>query len=301
MPLAVEGITPLVTPNTDFYRIDEALTIPSVDLASWRLGVRGMVDRPLSLSFDDLQGLPLVERYVTLACVSNEVGGRLVGNALWRGVRLADLLERAGVQAGATQLVGRSVDGFTVGFPIEAAVDGRDALIAIGMNGEPLPLRHGFPARLVVPGLYGYVSATKWLREIELTTWDEFDAYWIVRGWAKEAPVKVQSRIDVPREGANLAAGPNAIAGVAWAPHRGIERVEVRVGEGAWQEATLGASLADDAWRQWTFSWDATPGRHLIAVRATARDGEVQTADPHQPFPDGATGHHTVFASVGRA
>jgi DMSO/TMAO reductase YedYZ molybdopterin-dependent catalytic subunit len=297
----VEGLSPLVTPNRDFYRIDEALMVPRVDLDTWRLRVTGLVDAPFELSYDDLLGLPLVERHITLSCVSNQVGGRLVGTALWLGVPLADVLSRAGVQPGATQLVGRSVDGFTVGFPVEAATDGRDALVAVGMNGEPLPGGHGFPARLVVPGLYGYVSATKWLKEIELTTFEAFDPYWVERNWARKGPIKVESRIDVPRDYSRVAAGGRTVAGVAWAPHRGIDRVEVRVDEGPWQEAALGPALGDDAWRQWSLPWDATPGEHVITTRATTGDGEVQTANKRAPFPDGATGHHQVNVRVSTA
>jgi DMSO/TMAO reductase YedYZ molybdopterin-dependent catalytic subunit len=294
----VEGLSALVTSNKSFYRIDEALITPSVDVGRWRLQVKGMVDTPFELSYDDLLALPLVDRHITLSCVSNQVGGSLVGTAKWTGVRLADLLARAGVQPGATQLVGRSVDGFTVGFPVEVATDGRDALVAVGMNGVPLPSAHGFPARLVVPGLYGYVSATKWLKEIELTTFDAFDPYWVERNWARNGPVKVQSRIDVPRGFSRVVAGRGTIAGVAWAPHRGIGRVEVQVDEGPWREASLGPALGDDAWRQWTLEWDAIPGEHLIAVRATTADGEVQTAARHSPFPDGATGYHSVDIRV---
>ena len=294
----VEGLSPLVTPNRSFYRIDEALITPSVDVGRWRLQVTGMVDAPFELTYDDLLALPLVERHVTLSCVSNQVGGSLVGTAKWLGVRLADLLDRAGVQPGATQLVGRSVDGFTVGFPVGVATDGRDALVAVGMNGEPLPAAHGFPARLVVPGLYGYVSATKWLKEIELTTFEAFDAYWVQRNWARYGPVKVESRIDVPRDFSRVPAGTRTVAGVAWAPHRGVGRVEVRVDEGPWQEADLGPTLGDDAWRQWTWPWAATAGEHELTVRATTGDGEVQTATKHSPFPDGATGHHQVTVRV---
>ncbi len=296
--LDVDGLSTLLTPNDEFYRIDEALIVPRVDLDRWRLRVTGMVDNPLELTMDELVTLPLVERDITLACVSNPVGGPLIGNARWLGVPLARLLERAGMQRGASQIVGRSVDGFTVGFPTEVALDGRDAMVAVGMNGEPLPFAHGFPARLVVPGLYGYVSATKWLTEIELTTLGEFDAYWVRRGWAKEAPIKIQSRIDVPRAGADVSAGPRAIAGVAWAQRRGIDRVEVRVDEGAWQRARLGPALSDDAWRQWLLDWEAAPGRRRIEVRATGGDGEVQTDERDAPFPDGATGLHSITVDV---
>ncbi len=294
----VENLAPIVVPNDRFYRIDTApFNPPQVDLSTWELKVTGMVDRPISIGYDALLEMPLVERYITLSCVSNEVGGRLVGNALWLGYPLADLLNRAGVQAGAEQIVGRSVDGFTVGFPVEAAFDGREALLAVGMNGEPLPFDHGFPARLVVSGLYGYVSATKWLSEIELTTWDGFDAYWIPRGWAKEAPIKTQSRVDTPR-GGSWGAGIVPVAGVAWAPNRGISRVEVRVDGGPWAEAELSEPLSKDAWVQWKFAWDASPGDHVLQVRATDGDGVVQDEIERRPAPDGATGYHTIGIQI---
>jgi len=294
----VAGISRLVTPNADFYRIDEALVVPSVDVRTWRLRVGGMVDAPFELTYDELLAEPQIERPVTLACVSNEVGGRLVGTARWTGVRLGDLLARAGVHPGATQVVGRSVDKFTVGFPIEAALDSRDALVALGMNGEPLPLDHGFPARLIVPGLYGYVSATKWLREVELTTWDAFDAYWVERGWDDRAPIKVQSRVDVPRDYSRVSAGRVAVAGVAWAPRHGIAAVEVRVDGGPWQPTRLGPSLGQDVWRQWVYDWDAPLGSHVIEVRATTEDGDVQPKEKHAAFPNGATGHHEAHVRV---
>jgi DMSO/TMAO reductase YedYZ molybdopterin-dependent catalytic subunit len=296
--LTVEGITPIVVPNDDFYRIDTALSIPQVDLDSWRLHITGMVDREVELSYADLVEMPMVERYITICCVSNEVGGDLVGNAKWLGVPLRKVLDLAGVRPEAEQLVGRSVDRFTVGFPVEAAYDGREALLAVGMNGEPLPLLHGFPARLVVSGLYGYVSATKWLGEIHLTSWDGFDAYWIPRGWEKEAPVKTQSRIDVPVRGSVIPAGSRMIAGVAWAPHRGISRVEVQVDEGAWTEAELSQPLSNDAWRQWAVPFVFTPGNHRIRVRAADGTGAVQPEELSRPAPDGATGWHTIFVAA---
>ncbi len=296
--LDVEGLTPLFTPNADFYRIDTALSVPRVDVATWRLKVGGMVDRPFELSYDELQALGVVEVDVTIACVSNEVGGGLIGNARWLGVPLAAVLERAGVQDGASQVVGRSVDGWTAGFPTELALDGRNAVVAVGMNGEPLPLEHGFPARLVVPGVYGYVSATKWLAEIELTTWEAFDGYWVPRGWAKEGPIKTQSRIDVPRAGAAVAAGRQPIAGVAWAQHRGVEAVEVQVDDGAWEPARLAEELDVDVWRQWVLEWDATPGPHVLRVRATDADGATQTEQRTPVAPDGASGWHTVHVNV---
>jgi DMSO/TMAO reductase YedYZ molybdopterin-dependent catalytic subunit len=298
--LAVEGITPLVTPNEQFYRIDTALLVPRPDIDTWRLRVTGMVDRELELTYDELVAMPLVEQYVTIACVSNEVGGNLVGNALWRGVRLKELLGQAGAQPDATQIVGRAVDGFTVGFPTGYALaDDREPLVAVGMNGEPLPVDHGFPARLIVPGLFGYVSATKWLTEIELTTWEGFDAYWVPLGWSKEGPILTQSRIDVPRDGASLDAGTVTIAGVAWAPDRGISAVEVQVDDTGWMPATISNPISDATWVQFTHSWEATPGDHRLRVRATDGDGEVQTDEVTRPDPDGARGHHIIEVSIG--
>lgn len=294
----VSGLSPLITPNDEFYKIDTSLSTPQVDLASWTLRVHGMVDRPYEITFADLMEMDLVERYVTLSCVSNEVGGNLVGNAKWLGVPLLEILDRARVQATAEQLVGRSVDGFTVGFPVAAAYDGRDALVAVGMNDEPLPFDHGFPARLVVAGLYGYVSATKWLSDIELTTWDGFDAYWVPRGWSKEGPIKTQSRIDTPRNRAALSTGARTIAGVAWAPDLGIERVEVQIDEGAWEVAELAAALDKDTWRQWRLAWSPSPGQHRIRVRATDAAGYTQTEEISRPAPDGATGWHTIRVTV---
>lgn len=293
-----EGIGPIVTPNEDFYRIDTALSIPQVDLSTWTLKIEGLVDRPYELTYDELLDLARVERYVTLCCVSNEVGGELVDNAKWLGVPLSEILDRAGPQPDASQIVGMSVDGFTVGFPFDTAYDGREALVAVGMNDEPLPPKHGFPARLVVSGLYGYVSATKWLEAIQLKRWEEFDAYWIPRGWSKEGPIKTQSRIDVPRRGRTVQPGMQPIAGVAWAQNRGITRVEVNVDDTGWQEAQLGEAISKNTWRQWVLPWDATPGSHTIAVRATDTSGEPQTAFVQRSDPDGATGHHTIVVEV---
>ncbi len=294
----IAGLSPIIIPNDQFYRIDTALLVPSIDETDWSLRVHGLVDSEVVLSYQDLLAMEIVEDYVTIACVSNEVGGDLVGNALWSGVRLTDVLDLAGLQPDASQLVGRSIDGFTAGFPPDLAYDGRSPLIALGMNGDPLPRRHGFPARLIVPGLYGYVSATKWLTEIELTTWDGFDGYWIPRGWAKEAPIKTQSRIDVPTSRQVLDPGPNIIAGVAWAPLRGIERVEVQVGDGGWHTADISTPLSDRAWVQWKAEVDLESGRHLVRVRATDGTGETQTAERASPRPDGATGHHQVRLQV---
>jgi DMSO/TMAO reductase YedYZ molybdopterin-dependent catalytic subunit len=299
----IDGLATLITPNDEFYRIDTALVVPRVDVESWRLRVTGMVERPIELSFEDLLAMPAREETVTLACVSNEVGGDLVGNAVWLGIPLADVLARAGVLPDATQIIARSVDRFTVGFPTEVALDGRPSMVAIGMNGEPLPAAHGFPARIIIPGLYGYVSATKWLGEIELTTLEDFDAYWIRRGWSKRAPIKTQSRIDVPRAGRTIDPGRAALAGVAWGGLRSISAVKVRVtrsGEpsGEWREASLSEALSQSSWRQWYVEWDATPGEYRIQVRATDGDSETQTADRARPAPDGATGYHEIKVRV---
>lgn len=292
----IEGQTPVVVPNDDFYRIDTALVVPQVDLNEWRLNFTGMVDRPFALTFDELLDMPMVERYVTLSCVSNPVGGSLVGNARWLGVPLAELLDRARVQGGAEQLVGISVDNFTAGFPVEAVYDGRETLVAVGMNGEPLPFEHGFPARLVVSGLYGYVSATKWLTEVNLTTWDGFDAYWVPRGWSKEGPIKTQSRIDTPT--GSIGAGTHPIAGVAWAPNVGIVRVEVQVDENPWIDAEISAPLSLDSWVQWKLDYPFESGPHSIRVRATDATGQTQIETPSAVAPNGATGWHRVTLSV---
>jgi DMSO/TMAO reductase YedYZ molybdopterin-dependent catalytic subunit len=298
----LQGLTPIVIPNEAFYRIDTALLTPAVDVSRWTLRVHGMVDREVTLTFDQLVELPLVERYITIACVSNEVGGDLIGNAKWTGVLLTDVLEMAGVQPGATQIVPRSVDGWAAGFPTEWVTDPerpRDAMIAVRMNDEPLPAAHGFPARLIVPGLYGYVSATKWLSDIELTTWEGFDSYWVPRGWSKEGPILTQSRIDLPMNGSGWSAGRTVpIAGMAWAMDRGVSRVEVRIDDGPWEPATLSAPIGPQTWVQWRFSWSATPGRHAISVRATDGDGVVQEDRITRPDPDGARGYHTITLNV---
>jgi DMSO/TMAO reductase YedYZ molybdopterin-dependent catalytic subunit len=291
----IEGLEEILVPNERFFRIDTVLSVPRVDLQEWSISVIGMVDRPYTIDFSDLLDMRMVERDITLSCVSNRVGGDLVGNARWLGVPLNEILDRAGVRPEAGQIVGRSVDEFTVGFPVEAAYDGREALVAVGMNGEPLPFEHGFPARLVVAGLYGYVSATKWLSEIELTTWDGFDAYWVPRGWAKEAPIKTQSRIDTPGHDSRIPPGRHVVAGVAWAPTRGVSKVEVQLGEGEpWVEAELSEPLSENSWVQWRIKWDVTSeGRHVLRCRATDGLGETQTREMRPPAPDGATGWHT--------
>ena len=289
--------TPYITPNDEFYRIDTALTFPNVDIDTWSFEIKGMVERPTKFTYADLLALPQEERVVTLCCVSNEVGGDLIGNAVFRGVMLRELLDKAGVQAGAEQVFSTSLDGWTCGFPVDVALDGRDAMVAIGMNGETLPLEHGYPARLVVPGLYGYVSATKWLAEIKLTTWAQDEGYWVPRGWSALGPVKTQSRIDVPRA-RKVKAGKQAIAGVAWAQHRGIERVEVQIDDGPWQRAALAADVSIDTWRQWLLEWEPTSGEYTVRVRATDNTGETQTEEKTPVAPDGATGYHTIRVTV---
>ncbi|WP_410821820.1 molybdopterin-dependent oxidoreductase [Micromonospora sp. 050-3] len=296
--LSLTQLAPYVTPNFGFYRIDTALVVPQVDPDTWRLRIHGRVGRERTYSYADLLARPLVERYVTLACVSNEVGGDLIGNALWLGVPLRELLDEVEPDDDADQVVGRSVDGWTCGTPTAALRDGRDALLAVGMNGEPLPVEHGFPVRVVVPGLYGYVSACKWVTELELTRFADFDAYWVPRGWSPQGPIKTQSRIDTPRGRNRLTAGPVTVAGVAWAQHRGIRRVEVRVDDGQWQEAALAPAVSVDTWVQWSWRWDATPGEHRLQVRATDATGETQTDRTQDVVPDGATGWHTITVTV---
>jgi DMSO/TMAO reductase YedYZ molybdopterin-dependent catalytic subunit len=293
--LTAAGLAPIVVPNDDFYRIDTAFVVPTVDRATWTLKVTGLVDREVTLTYDQLVALPIIEQYVTLACVSNEVGGDLVGNAKWTGVALRDVLAMAGVQSAADQLVGRSLDGFTAGMPVEWIMDeSRTPMIAVSMNDRPLPRPHGYPARLVIPGLYGYVSATKWLAELELTRFDTFEGFWVPRGWAAKGPILTQSRIDVPRQGARFPAGQVPIAGVAWAPDRAIRGVEVRIDDGPWTPAKLSAPISKATWVQWLYLWDASPGSHEIEVRATDGTGDVQTDARSAPAPDGARGHHSI-------
>jgi DMSO/TMAO reductase YedYZ molybdopterin-dependent catalytic subunit len=294
----VNGITPYITPTEDFFRIDTALRIPRVNADTWKLRITGMVDQPFEINFEDLLSMEAIEEPITLQCVSNEVGGDLVGTAVWQGVRLTDLLERAGIQPGATQIIGESVDDFTAGFPTELLSDGRSALVAYAMNGELLPIQHGFPARLVVSGLYGYVSATKWLREIRLTTWEAEDGYWMPRGWSKEGPVKMASRIDLPRRGERFQAGTTVVAGIALAPSIGISAVEVQVDDGPWETANLGEVASEHTWVQWWWPWEAASGEHLLRVRAIDTNGLVQTSESASPAPDGASGWHQRRVSV---
>lgn len=296
--LSVPGLGPFFTRNDRFYRVDTALLVPALMAEDWLLRVHGMVERELSLDYAQLLGRPLIERDITLACVSNPVGGPYVGNARWIGAPLRDLLEESAPLPGADQIVSRSVDGFTIGTPTAIAMDGRDAMLAVAMNGEPLPLAHGFPVRMIVPGLYGYVSAMKWLVDIELTTFDAYDPYWIQRGWAERAPIKTMSRIDTPSPSVDLVSGEIAVAGVAWAQHTGVDRVEVSVDGGSWAPAELAAEDTIDTWRQWVYRWNATSGEHRLKVRATDRSGRPQTPERAEPFPDGATGHHEIVVRV---
>ena len=296
--LRIRGLSPFVTSSNSFYRVDTALVVPQVAPSSWQLRIHGMVAHEMTLTFDDLLKLPMVEDWITLCCVSNPVGGPYIGNARWLGTSLSKLLRAAGIRAGAEQLLCTSVDGFTSGTPVQTVMDGRDALLAIAMNGTPLPVAHGFPARLVVPGLYGYVSACKWITDIKVTTWAGEAGYWITRGWSQQAPIKTESRIDVPNGSATVRAGRTPIAGVAWAQHKGIEAVEVRMDGGAWHEATLAAVPGVDTWRQWVWEWDATRGNHVIEARATDKTGYVQTSALAPPPPNGATGYPTVNVTV---
>lgn len=288
-----------ITANGDFYRIDTALSVPQLSRADWRLRIHGMVDREVTYTFDDLKKFEPIEMVVTLTCVSNPVGGNLISNAAWTGYRVRDLLAASGIHPDADMVLSTSIDGFTAGTPVDALTDGRDAMLAIGMNGVPLPVEHGYPARLVVPGLYGYVSATKWVVDLELTRFDQAQAYWTKLGWSERGPIKTESRIDVPRDGQKVAKGPVTFGGVAWAQTRGIKAVEVRIDDGPWQQAQLGASYSNDAWRLWSFPWTAAQsGTHAITVRATDNTGAVQTEDEALPVPDGATGWHSVSFEV---
>ncbi|MEJ2868490.1 molybdopterin-dependent oxidoreductase [Actinomycetospora sp. OC33-EN08] len=289
-----DGTPPWLTPVADFYRIDTVLAVPRIAAGDWSLRVHGMVDREVTIDLERLRGMRIVEAPVTLTCVSNEVGGTLISTARWLGVPVRDVLALAGVRPGAQQVASTSADGWTATTPLGPLTDDRAALLAIGMNGEPLPIEHGFPVRMVVPGLYGYVSACKWITDLEVTTFDGVVSYWEQRGWGRFGPVKTQSRIDVPRDGATVPAGRAVAAGVAWAQHTGIAAVEVRVDDGPWQPAQLAAEPTVDCWRMWRVPLDLAPGAHSLAVRATDRTGAVQTPVGTATIPDGATGWHTV-------
>lgn len=296
--VGVRGVTPYVVPQRDFYRIDTALAVPQVDPDSWRLRVHGMVEREVDIDWDTLLSKPMQESMVTLMCVSNEVGGTLNGNAIWTGWPVRELLREAGVRKGADMVLSRSADGWTAGTPLRALTDDRNALVAVAMNREALTAEHGFPARLVVPGLYGYVSATKWVTDLKVTRFADDQGYWTPRGWSAKGPVKTSSRIDVPSDRATVGAGTVAVAGVAWAQHTGITAVQVRIDDGPWQKARLGTEANSDVWRQWVLRWKATPGTHRIAVRAQDRDGAWQTPQDAPPAPDGSSGHHTIEVRV---
>ncbi len=294
----IDGLSPYLTNNADFYRVDTALEVPDVPLEGYRLRIHGMVDEPLDLSFQDLLDRKLIEKRITLTCVSNPVGGDYLGNATWLGVPMRELLEEAGVQSGADAVKSTSADDFTAGTPLSVLMDDREAMVAIGMNGEPLPLEHGFPVRMVTPGLYGYVSATKWLVDLEVTRFEDFSAYWTERGYSAQAPIKMSSRIDVPASFAQLDSGDVTVAGVAWAQDRGIEKVEVRVGDGEWNQAELAEVDNIDTWRPWRWTWPAEAGSQRIEVRATDSTGTTQTSDREPIAPDGSTGWHNVTVTV---
>jgi DMSO/TMAO reductase YedYZ molybdopterin-dependent catalytic subunit len=295
----VPGISPFVTPNADFYRIDTALQVPSIDPDKWMLKVTGLVENEVSLSFAELLAMPLEEHLATLTCVSDDVGGHLIGNALWLGYPIRALLAKAVPKPGADMVLSTSVDGFTAGTPLSVLQDsGTNAMLAVGMNGEALPLEHGFPVRMVVPGLYGYVSATKWLTELKVTKFSEDQGYWTPRGWDAKGPIKLASRIDTPRSGATVSAGTVAIAGVAWQQHVGVKSVEVQVDNGPWVEARLADSISADTWRQWVFRWPATKGSHTIQVRATDANGKTQGQAYRPPAPNGAEGWHSITVNV---
>ncbi|MPZ67370.1 MAG: molybdopterin-dependent oxidoreductase [Pseudonocardiaceae bacterium] len=292
------GTPPWLTPNADFYRIDTALQVPQLSTGDYELRIHGMVDREQRLSYDDLRSRRLIEAPITMTCVSNAVGGSLMSNAMFLGVPLADLLAEAGVRPGATQIASTSVDGFTTGTPVDVVTDGRDAMLAIGQNGRPLPVEHGFPVRMVVPGLYGFVSGCKWITDIELTTFEAFTPYWEQRGWAQRAPIKTQSRIDAPRTDTTVPAGRVTVAGTAWAQHTGIAAVDVSADGGAWQRAELADGVSIDTWRMWKTTFELPPGRHRLQVRATDRSGYTQTPKPSLTIPDGATGWHTITVTT---
>src|SRR5581483_4907502 len=296
---SITGISPFFTPNGKFYRVDTSLVLPKVSPAQWQLRIHGMVDRPMTLTYDDLTQKPMIDRDITLTCVSEAVGGNFIGNAQWQGTLLAPILRKARIQRGADQIVMRDVHGMTIGVATDPTLDGRDSMLAVAMNGQVLPQAHGYPVRVVIPGLYGYVSATKWVVDMEFTTFDAFSAYWVKQkpAWSQQAPIKTESRIDLPKRRSTVAAGQVTVAGVAWAQRTGIEAVEVGI-DGVFSEAKLPAQDTIDTWRQWYYTWDATPGQHMLQVRATNKSGYTQTAIKPRTDPDGATGYHTILVNV---
>jgi DMSO/TMAO reductase YedYZ molybdopterin-dependent catalytic subunit len=296
---SLSGISPFFTPNSKFYRVDTSLVLPKVSPADWQLRIHGMVDRPITLTYDDLIKKPMIDRDITLTCVSEAVGGNFIGNAQWQGTLLAPILRKARIQRGADQIVMRDVHGMTIGVATDPTLDGRDSMLAVAMNGQVLPQSHGYPVRVVIPGLYGYVSATKWVVDMEFTTFDAFSAYWVKQkpAWSQQAPIKTESRIDVPKRRSTVTAGPVTVAGVAWAQRTGIAAVEVGI-DGVFFEAKLPAQDTIDTWRQWYYTWDATPGQHTLQVRATNKSGYTQTSLKHRTDPDGATGYHTILVNV---
>ncbi|XAS63661.1 molybdopterin-dependent oxidoreductase [Micrococcaceae bacterium Sec5.8] len=294
----VPGVTPWLTPNNDFYRIDTALSVPEINVQDWELRVHGLVDREVRLSFQDLLDADLIESHVSLTCVSNPVGGNLAGNAKWLGMPIRDVLKMAGPKDGADMVLSTSIDGFSASTPLEVLQDDRDAMLAFGMNGEALPLEHGYPVRMVVPGLYGFVSATKWVVDLEVTRFADSKAYWTQRGWSERGPIKTMARVEVPKSFAKVPAGRVAIGGTAWAQTRGITKVEVQIDNGPWTEATLSTEASVITWRQWSFDWEATPGPHYIKARATDGTGEVQTDKRADPVPDGASGWQSLMVTV---
>ncbi|MCK5755534.1 MAG: molybdopterin-dependent oxidoreductase, partial [Mycobacterium sp.] len=296
--LDIPGVTPFVTSNQTFYRIDTALQVPELKTTEWQLRIHGMVDREMTLGWDDLMAMEAVQKVITLTCVSNQVGGDLAGNATWIGFPIKDILAKVGVKPDSDMLFSTSVDGWTSGTPVSALTDGRDAILAVGMNGQPLPLEHGYPVLQVVPGLYGFVSACKWVVDWELTRFDKKKAYWTERGWGQMGPIKTASRIDRPASFANIPAGEVVIAGTAWAQHRGISKVEVRIDNGPWETAQLAEEYSIDTWRQWSYRWQATPGQHTLYCRATDMTGQLQTEERTPPIPGGATGWHNRVITI---
>ncbi|MEQ4566896.1 molybdopterin-dependent oxidoreductase [Paenarthrobacter sp. CAP02] len=294
----VPGVFPWLTPNNEFYRIDTALSVPEINVKDWSLRVHGMVEQEVTLTFQDLLDADLIESHVTLTCVSNPVGGKLAGNAKWLGFPIREVLKRAKPKEGADMVLSKSIDGFSASTPLDVLQDDRDAMLAIGMNGEPLPVEHGYPVRMVVPGLYGFVSATKWVVDLEVTRFADSKAYWTERGWSERGPIKTMARVDVPKSFAKFPPGKVAVGGTAWAQTRGITKVEVQIDDGEWVEATLSTEASTVTWRQWSYEWDATPGIHYVKARATDGTGETQTEKRADPVPDGASGWPSVMVTV---